>query len=135
MTETAEIIQHKPGGQVADGDYPLPTGWRILVEPIEIDDTTSGGIALPTQAVEAKEHLRYIGRVVAMGPLCYKHSKFGKEEKPWCQVGDMIAYGAYAGQEIKVRNEAGDKYVALKLINDDEVLSVIPRPESVLIYC
>jgi len=134
MTEPAiaEVI-HTPG-EVAPSDYPIPTGWRILIEPIKVEETTSGGIALPTSAVEAKEHLRYIGRVVSMGPLCYKHAKFG-DDQPWCKVGDMVAHGAYAGQAIQVRNKAGDAYVALKLINDDEVLSVIPTPESVMIYC
>ena len=138
MTEpaVAEIISTK--GEVAAEDYPVPVGWRILIEPIKVEEKTAGGIVLPTQAVEAKEHLRHIGRVVAMGPLCYKHSKFadGKAEpEHWCNIGDYVAYGAYAGQEIKVRDHAGEKYVSLKLVNDDEVLSVIPNPASVLIYC
>ena len=134
MTEAAIAEIHEEIGEVAPSDYPIPAGWRVLIEPIKIEEKTEGGIVLPTAAVEAKEHLRYIGRVVAMGPLCYKHAKFG-DAGPWCKVGDMVAYGAYAGQEIKIRNKAGDKYVSLKLINDDEVLSVIPVPESVLIYC
>lgn len=131
----ADIV---PAGEVSPGDYPIPTGWRVLVEPIKIEAHSAGGIALPTAAVEAKEHLRYIGRVVDMGPLCYKHNKFmgpdGAAVK-WCAIGDFIAYGAYAGQEIKVRNSDGNAYVSLRLINDDEVLSVIPNPDSVLIYC
>ena len=42
---------------------------------------------------------------------------------------------AYSGQEMKVRNMSGDDYAALRLINDDEVLAVIPSPTSVMIYC
>jgi len=135
MTEAAIAEITNLHGEVNQDDYPIPAGWRILIEPIKIEEKTQSGIVLPTQAVEAKEHLRYIGRVVAMGPLCYKHSKFGPGQEPWCAVGDFVAYGAYAGQEIKVRDRAGQKFVSLKLINDDEVLSVIPKPESVLIYC
>jgi len=138
MTEEAVAEIHAGTGEVAARDYPIPTGWRILIEPIKIEEKTTGGIVLPTAAVEAKEHLRYIGRVVAMGPLCYKHAKFmgGDSDRVyWCAVGDMVAYGAYAGQEIKVRNKNGSEYVSLKLINDDEVLAVIPTPDSVLIYC
>lgn len=138
MTEAAVAEIHEEVGEVAPSDYPIPTGWRILIEPIKIEEKTTGGIMLPTAAVEAKEHLRYIGRVVAMGPLCYKHNKFRDGDAApanWCNVGDMVAYGAYAGQEIKVRNKQGNEYVSLKLINDDEVLSVIPTPQSVLIYC
>lgn len=132
MTDTAEIINLD--GEVAPEIYPVPTGWRILVEPIKIEERSSGGIVLPESAVEAKEHLRYIGRVVSMGPLCYKHAKF-EGGGPWCEVGDYIAYGAYAGQEVKVHNRSKTKYVALRLINDDEVLAVINDPTSVLIYC
>jgi co-chaperonin GroES (HSP10) len=139
MTEPA-VAAHVTNaeGEVAQGDYPIPAGWRILVEPIKVEEKTAGGIHLPTSAVEAKEHLRYIGRVVAMGPLCYQHKKFADADGSalkWCVEGDYIAYGAYAGQEIKVRNKKGDAYVSLRLLNDDEVLAVIPSPDSVLIYC
>lgn len=137
MTEPA-LAEIPSGDEIAPEDYPTPTGWRILVEPIRIEEKTSGGIVLPNQAVEAKEHLRYIGRVVAMGPLCYQHQKFRDADGAavkWCEIGDHIAYGAYAGQEVKIRNKSGDKYVGLKLLNDDEVLCVLPNPDSVMIYC
>lgn len=138
MTEPAIAEIHAVDGDVAQEDYPVPAGWRVLIEPVKIEAMTASGIALPTQAVEAKEHLRYIGKVVRMGHLCYQHPKFLGADKAavnWCQVGDFVAYGAYAGQEIKVRNKSGDGLVALKLINDDEVLAVIPNPTSVHIYC
>jgi len=113
-------------------DLPVAVGWRILIEPIQIDDTTEGGIALPTSVIEAKEYLRYVGRVVAMGPLCYRHAKFvGGVD--WCAVGDWVAYGQYAGQTINIRNKDGG-LTELKLLNDDEVMCKLPNPESVLIY-
>jgi co-chaperonin GroES (HSP10) len=133
MTETA-LADVAPIGEVSPQDYPIPAGWRVLIEPIKIEETTQGGIVLPEAAKEAKEHLRHIGRVVDMGELCYKHGKFQGCE-PWCKVGDYVAYGAYSGQEMKVRNSKGTDYVALRLINDDEVLAVIPSPTSVMIYC
>jgi len=138
MIETAAVQITNPESEVDASDYPIPVGWRILIEPIKVEEKTASGLVLPEQAIAAKEHLRYIGRVVAMGHLCYQHQKFAGEDnaaKPWCKVGDYVAHGAYAGQEIKVRDREGRKYVSLKLLNDDEVLSVIPRPESVLIYC
>lgn len=124
--------------QVDAADYPDPVGWRVLIEPIKIEDVSAGGIALPTQAVQAKEHLRYIGKVVKMGHLCYQHQKFRDADGTslkWCNVGDYVAYGAYAGQEISVRNKKRDGLVKLRLINDDEILSVITDPSSVHIYC
>jgi chaperonin GroES len=138
MIETAAVQISNLDGEVESSDYPVPVGWRLLIEPIKVEEKTASGLVLPEQAIAAKEHLRYIGRVVAMGHLCYQHQKFvgadGAAIK-WCKVGDYVAHGAYAGQEIKVRDKSGHRYVSLKLLNDDEVLAVIPRPESVLIYC
>jgi len=117
-------------------DYPEPTGWRILVEPIDVEEVSDGGIVLPEEVQRAKEHLRYIGRVISMGPLCYKHSKFQNpgttKSDEWCKVGDWIAYGRYDGQDIIVKSEKGRK--PLRLLNDDSVLAVIKDPKSVLIY-
>ena len=127
--------------EIAPGDYPVPTGYRLLIEPIKIEETTASGLVLPAQAVEAKEHLRSIGRVIAMGPLAYQHEKFQVEQdgagppvpQAWCKVGDFVAYATYSGHEIRVRNKAGG-YTAVRLINDDEVMAVIPDPQSVLTY-
>lgn len=131
---------HVVESKIAPSDYPVPTGYRLVVEPIHIEEVTRGGLVLPAQAIEAKEHLRAIGRVVAMGPLAYKHDKFrdpttGQDEPvPWCAVGDWVAYQTYAGNEIRVRNADGRGYTAVRLINDDEVRAVITDPQSVLIY-
>lgn len=119
--------------RVSAQDMPVPTGWRILIEPIKVEERTRGGIVLPEQAQKAKEHLNYIGKVVAMGPLCYRDPKFG-DGGPWCKVGDWVAYGQYAGQTVLVRNRAGDGFVPMRLCNDDEILATLASPESVLVY-
>lgn len=108
-----------------------PTGWRILVRPVKIETKSAGGIVLPESVKQAKEHLRYVGQVVAMGPLCYLHDKFGGDQ-PWCTVGDWIAYGQYAGQEMLVKIDDGIE--KLRIINDDEVLCTMPSPDSVTVY-
>ena len=108
-----------------------PTGWRILVRPVKIEERTAGGIHLPDSVKQAKEHLRYIGQVVSMGTLCYQHAKF-EGGKPWCQVGDYIAFGQYAGQEILANTAEGVE--KLRLINDDEVLCTLDSLEAVTVY-
>lgn len=118
-------------------DYPVPTGYRLLVEPIHIEEKTASGLLLPAQAVEAKEHLRSIGRVVALGPLAYCHDKFEDQFgqiTPWCGEGDWVVYNTYAGHEVRIRNKSGHGYTAVRLINDDEVMARINDPTSVLIY-
>lgn len=66
-----------------------------------------------------------------MGPLCYQHAKFEGGE-PWCKVGDCIAFGQFAGQEILANTDGWVE--KLRLINDDEVLCVLSSLEAVTIY-
>jgi co-chaperonin GroES (HSP10) len=108
---------------------PQPTGYRILIEPIEVKQETASGIALPDISQKAQEHLRYIGKVVSMGEEAYQHAKF---TAPWCKEGDWVAHGQYAGQELQVRTDDGTakKY---RLVNDDEILAVVD-PATMMIY-
>lgn len=111
------------------------SNWRILVEPVEIKRTTEGGIALPEEAVRAQEYLRYYGRVIDVGPLCYRHEKF----KPHpmadcdvsCKVGDMIVFDKHAGQEV-VQKIGDGEYKRYRFINDDNVLGVVTDESSIV---
>lgn len=144
MTNPSNVMQitnNLVEGAIAPQDYPTPVGYRLLVEPIEVEETTAGGLLLPSQSVEAKEHLRAVGRVISMGPLCYQHAKFRADlddpRKPpasWCKVGDWITYNTYAGHEIKVRRADGKGHKAVRFINDDEVLGTVADPRTVLNY-
>lgn len=124
------------GGVVSVNALPVPTGWRILIEPLKVQEATAGGILLPDQAKSAEEHLRYVGKVIAMGHLCYQSEKFKHHPQaqpvPWCKVGDYVAYGQYSGQQVSVR--AADGLEKYKLVNDDEILAVIPDPKAILAY-
>lgn len=112
----------------------LPVGWRILIEPVEIKRQTDSGIALPEEVIKAQQHLRYIGKVVAMGPLCYAKDDFkvrpgDSPSYPFCKVGDWVAFGKYAGQEVIGKREG--KATRYKLVNDDEVLAVVQDPDFI----
>ena len=93
-------------------DWPMPAGWRILVDPAKPKSVSDGGIIFAEETQVAQEHMNYVGRVVAMGPLCYKHSKF-EGGAPWCKVGDWIAYGQYSGQTVTVKNQQAIDALAL----------------------
>ena len=99
---------------------PEPVGWKILIRPIEIRTETESGLALPPETIESLKYLRNVGQVIAMGPSCYEHTKFG-EGPPWCQVGDWIRFAPHAGAKEMVRGADGNP-VELRYINDDEVL-------------
>jgi co-chaperonin GroES (HSP10) len=111
---------------------PQPAGWRILVGLVKIEEKTTGGILLVEDYKKGREYLRSVGKVLAVGSEAYLHEKFGggiplqvREPKPWVSVGDVVMIGQYAGQTISVLDVDGNVQ-NLKLLNDDEVLAVIP---------
>tara|TARA_R110000850_G_scaffold231328_1_gene356209 strand:- start:1581 stop:1994 length:414 start_codon:yes stop_codon:yes gene_type:complete len=104
---------------------PSPTGYRILILPFSQKAISKGGIALADSYLEKERLGTNVGYVVGIGPDAYKDpQKF--PNGAWCQERDWIIFGRYAGARIKI--EGGD----LRLLNDDEVLAVIEKPEDVL---
>jgi len=67
---------------------------RILLEPIDADDRTAGGIILPDSAKEKPQ----CGTVVAAGPG--KLLDTGKRGEPGVKIGERVYYGKYSGTEI-----------------------------------
>ena len=93
---------------------------RILVERIEEQEQTIGGIIVPDTAKEKPQQ----GRVVAVGKgrVNDQGDVFPLDVKE----GDTVLFGKYAGTEITV---AGTEYLILR---EEEVLGVftgVPEPE------
>jgi chaperonin GroES len=91
-----------------------PLGDRLIVEPIEQEDTTSGGILIPETAKEKPQE----GRVLAAGPG--KLDDSGKRAKMEVKVGDRVLYAKYAGTEIKI--EENKKVLVLK---ESDILALV----------
>lgn len=92
-----------------------PIDDRIVVEPMEAEDRTSGGIYLPEQAKEKPTR----GTCVAIGPGKLMDS--GKRGAPAVKIGDEVFYGKYAGTEVDVE---GKKYTVLR---ESDVLAIVDR--------
>jgi chaperonin GroES len=73
-----------------------PLGDRVLVEPLDPEAKTSGGIYLPEAAQEAPRE----GTVIAVGPGRVLDS--GEVVPVGVKVGDIVMYTKYGGNEIKV---------------------------------
>jgi chaperonin GroES len=73
-----------------------PLGDRLIVEPLEEEETTSSGIVLPDTAKEKPQR----GRVLAIGPGA-RNDK-GEIVPMEVAVGDEIIYSKYGGTDIKV---------------------------------
>lgn len=125
------ISSEKRPDPKTDPDMIKPVGWRVLVFPLEPPERTKGGLIMPDESKQNFEYLSYVGEVIAMGPSCYKHPKFLKEYgggEPWCKVGDWVAFGRYAGQDVRINGNR------VRLVNDDEILGVAPNPRAILMY-
>jgi chaperonin GroES len=103
---------------------PKPTGWRMLVLPFKMPEKTKGGLFLGQETLERQQVGSTCGLVLAMGPHCYDKEKF--PEGPWCKKGDWVIFARYAGSRIQI--DGGE----VRLLNDDEVLATIEKPEDIL---
>ena len=76
-----------------------PLDDRVVVEPMEAEERTSGGIVLPDTAREKPQE----GEVLAVGPG--RMSEDGKRIAMDIKVGDIVLYAKYGGTEIKIDEE------------------------------
>ena len=75
---------------------PEPTGYRLLVLPFTPKNKTKGGILLADSTLETIQMTTVCAYVLKQGDLCYKDKeKF--PNGPWCQAGDWVIFGRYAG--------------------------------------
>jgi len=103
---------------------PSPTGWRILVLPYAGPKKTKGGIILTDTTSETIQMTTVCAYVLKVGDLAYKDKeKF--PDGPWCQKGDWVIFGRYAGSRFKI--DGGE----VRILNDDEIIAKIQNPEDI----
>ena len=110
--------------------------WRIIVDPIEIKTKTDSGFDLPQSTIEAQEYLRYVGKVLDIGPLAFQQPQFFDnkgDHHPPCKVGDWVIYGRHTGSEIFIKGTGTNYVQRLKTINDDQILSLVKDIDQVRI--
>jgi len=82
-----------------------PLDDRIVVEPMEAEAKTKGGIVLPDTAKEKPQK----GKVIAVGPGRVLDD--GKRAAPAVKKGDRVVYAKYGGTEIEID---GKEYMILR---------------------
>jgi chaperonin GroES len=90
---------------------------RIIVQRIEEGEQKVGGIIIPDTAKEKPQQ----GKVIAAGAGKVKDD--GKRQTLDVKAGDLILFGKYSGQEIKLE---GDEFLIMR---EDEVLAVVEDGE------
>ncbi len=91
-----------------------PLADRVIVEPLDREETTAGGILLPETAKEKPQE----GKVLAIGPGRWDED--GKKRLPLeVAVDDKVIFAKYSGTEIKI----GDK--KLLILSEKDILAVV----------
>ncbi|WP_447643455.1 co-chaperone GroES [Nocardioides zeae] len=87
---------------------------RIVVKPLDAEQTTASGLVIPDTAKEKPQE----GEVLAVGPGRWNED--GDERIPLdIAVGDKVIYSKYGGTEVKV---AGQEYL---ILSGRDVLAVV----------
>ncbi len=104
---------------------PQPSGWRLLVMPFQGASKTAGGLHIPDEVRDREAVATVVAYVLKIGPLAYRDTdKFGVG-KPWCEEGQWVCIGRYAGSRFKI--DGGE----VRVINDDEVIATILDPQDI----
>jgi chaperonin GroES len=116
---SAERIAIVRGGQIVTTATKVvlkPLEDRIVVQPLEAEQTTASGLVIPDTAKEKPQE----GTVLAVGPGRFDDK--GEKRVPLdVKVGDIVLYSKYGGTEVKYNNE---EYLVLSA---RDVLAVVEK--------
>ena len=90
-----------------------PLGGRVIVEPIEQEEMTPGGIILPETAKEKPQE----GKVLAAGPG--ERNEKGERVPMELKVGDKVLFAKYSGSDIKMDGKK------LLIMRESDILAVV----------
>jgi chaperonin GroES len=92
-----------------------PLDDRVVVEPMDAEEVTAGGIVLPDTAKEKPQR----GTVVATGPG--KLLEDGKRGEMSVATGDEVIYGKYAGSDIEIDGRE------VKILRESDILAKVVK--------
>jgi chaperonin GroES len=86
---------------------------QVIVQRLEEEERTKGGIIIPDTAKEKPIE----GKVIAVGTG--KNKKDGTKIPPEVKKGNRVLYAKYAGTEVKID---GEEYLIMK---EEDILAII----------
>jgi chaperonin GroES len=86
---------------------------RVVVQRIDAEEKTKGGIIIPDTAKEKPQE----GKIVAVGPG--GRDEAGQLIKPDVKVGDRVLFGKWSGTEVKIDGED------LLIMKESDIMGVI----------
>ena len=89
-----------------------PLADRVVVQPQDAEETTSGGLIIPDTAKEKPQK----GTVISVGPGKVED---GKKVEMTVSKGDSVLYGKYAGTEVTIDDED------LLIMRESDILGIV----------
>ncbi|MCX7840228.1 MAG: co-chaperone GroES [Anaerolineae bacterium] len=97
-----------------------PLADRVIVEPLEDEEKTPGGILLPETAKEKPQQ----GKVIAVGAGRWDDE--GKKRVPLeVKVGDRVIFAKYSGTEFKQRVDGVEKKYLI--LSERDILAIVEK--------
>ena len=90
-----------------------PLGARVLIETIEQEELTAGGIILPETAKEKPQQ----GKVLAAGPG--DRNEKGERIAMDVKAGDVVLFAKYSGTEVKMDGKK------LLILRESDILGIV----------
>ncbi len=92
-----------------------PLADKVLVQRLDAESVTSGGIVLPESAKEKPQR----GKIVSVGKG--KALKDGTVRKVQVKKGDEVLFSSYSGTEIKI---GGKEYT---IMDESEIMAIVEK--------
>ena len=92
-----------------------PLSDKVLVERIETESKTAGGIVLPDTAKEKPQR----GKIISVGEG--KSLEDGSRSKMQVKKGDEVLFTSYAGTEVKLN---GKEYL---IMDETDIMAIIEK--------
>ena len=91
----------------------IPLGDKVVVRPMEAEETTAGGIVLPDAAQEKPRQ----GRILSVGDG--RLNQNGSRSDHEVTEGDRVLYSLYTGTEVAVDGES------LLIMSEGDILAIV----------
>jgi chaperonin GroES len=88
---------------------------RVLVQPLDGEEKTSGGIIIPDTAKEKPSE----GKIIAVGPGA--KTEDGKILPMEVKVGDLVLFGKWSGTEVKIDG------VEYSIMKESDIMGIMSK--------
>lgn len=110
----------------------VPFGSDVLIQLKTPPAYSAGGIALVEESRETDQWNMQVGRVTALGPVCFcnRETLVPWPEGSWAKVGDYVRVPKYGGDRWWVEAKGSDGRALFVLFNDLDLKGRVPEDKA-----